>query len=173
MTHAMQIRQTGGPEVLNWTAVDVGEPGLGQVRLRHAAAWLNYIDVYHRNGYYPEPLPFIPGLEGAGTVVAVAQDVPGLKIGDRVAYAGPTGAYCDVRLRYIPTLARLSTATRIDGDVRASLRSHRSHCARSAVAEGLAVSDAPNALPLHRATRCAGSFRERAVRGGGFGKGAH
>jgi NADPH:quinone reductase-like Zn-dependent oxidoreductase len=73
MPHAMQIRQMGGPEVLNWTAVDVGEPGSGQARLRQAAAGLNYIDVYHRTGYYPQPLPFIPGLEGAGTVEAVAQ----------------------------------------------------------------------------------------------------
>src|ERR1700732_5355594 len=81
--HAIQIRQTGGPEVLNWTAVDVGEPGTGQVRLRQAAAGLNYIDVYHRTGYYPQPLPFIPGLEGAGTVEAVAQDVRGLNVGDR------------------------------------------------------------------------------------------
>jgi len=89
MPHAIQIRQTGGPEVLNWTAVDVGEHGLGQVRLRQAAAGLNYIDVYHRTGYYPQPLPFIPGLEGAGTVEAVAQDVRGLRVGDRVAYAGP------------------------------------------------------------------------------------
>jgi NADPH:quinone reductase-like Zn-dependent oxidoreductase len=77
MPHAMQIRQTGGPEVLNWTAVDVAEPGSGQVRLRQAAAGLNYIDVYHRTGYYPQPLPFIPGLEGAGTVEAVAPDVRG------------------------------------------------------------------------------------------------
>ena len=73
MPHAIQIRQTGAPEVLNWTAVDVGEPGSGQARLRQAAAGLNYIDVYHRTGYYPQPLPFIPGLEGAGTVEAVAQ----------------------------------------------------------------------------------------------------
>jgi NADPH2:quinone reductase len=87
MPHAMQIRQTGGPEVLNWTAVDVGEPGSGQVRLRQAAAGLNYIDVYHRTGYYPQPLPFILGLEGAGTIEAVAQDVRGLKVGDRVASA--------------------------------------------------------------------------------------
>jgi NADPH:quinone reductase-like Zn-dependent oxidoreductase len=71
MPHAMQIRRKGGPEVLNWTAVDVGEPGSGQVRLRQAAAGLNYI------------------LEGAGTVKAIAPDVRGLKVGDRVAYAGP------------------------------------------------------------------------------------
>ena len=72
MPHAMQVHQTGGPEVLNWTAIDVGEPGSGQVRLRQAAAGLNYIDVYHRTGYYPQPLPFIPSLEGAGTVEAAA-----------------------------------------------------------------------------------------------------
>jgi NADPH2:quinone reductase len=63
MPHAMQIRQTGGSEVLNWTAVDVGGTGSGQVRLRQAAAGLNYSDVYHRTGYYPQPLPFIPGLD--------------------------------------------------------------------------------------------------------------
>jgi NADPH2:quinone reductase len=75
MPHAMQIRQTGGPEVLNWTAVDVGEPESDQVRVRQAAAaGLNYIDVYHRTGYYPQPLPFIPGLEGARTVEAIGQD---------------------------------------------------------------------------------------------------
>jgi NADPH:quinone reductase-like Zn-dependent oxidoreductase len=98
MPHAMQIRQTGGPEVLNWTAVDVGENGSGQVRLRQAAAGLNYIDVYHRTGYYPQPLPFIPGLEGAGTVEAVAADVRGLKVGDRVAYAGPIDPIAPVLL---------------------------------------------------------------------------
>jgi NADPH:quinone reductase len=98
MPHAIQMRQTGGPEALNWTAVDVGEPGTGQVRLRQAAAGINYIDVYHRTEYYPQPLPLIPGLERAGTVEAVAQDVRGLKVGDRVAYAGPIGGYSEVRL---------------------------------------------------------------------------
>src|SRR5882762_7131065 len=88
MPHAMQIRQTGGPEVLNWTAVDVGKPGSDQVRLRQAAG-LHYIDVYHRTGYYPQPVPFIPGLEGAGTVEAIGQDVRSPKVGDRVAYAAP------------------------------------------------------------------------------------
>ncbi len=71
MPHAIQIRQTGGPEVLNWTPIEVGEPGSGQVRLGQAAAGLNYIDVSHRTGYYSQPLPFIPGLEGAGTVEAI------------------------------------------------------------------------------------------------------
>ena len=98
MPHAIQIRRTGGSEVLNWTLIEVGEPGSGQVRLRQAAAGLDYIDVYHRTGYYLQPLPFIPGLEGAGTVEAMGQGVRGLKVGDRVAYAGPTGGYSEVRL---------------------------------------------------------------------------
>jgi len=114
MPHAIQIRQTGGPEVLNWTAVDVGAPGAGQVRLRQAAAGLNYIDVYHRTGYYPQPLPLIPGLEGAGTVEAVAQDVRGLKVGDRVAYAGPTGGYSEVRLIEADRLVRLPETISFD-----------------------------------------------------------
>jgi len=114
MPHAVQVRQTGGPEVLNWTAVDVGEPGSGQVRLRQAAAGLNYIDVYHRTGYYPQPLPFIPGLEGAGTVEAVAPDVRGLKVGDRVAYAGPTGGYSDVRLIEADRLVHLPDTISFD-----------------------------------------------------------
>jgi NADPH2:quinone reductase len=89
MPLALRIQQAGGPEVLSWTAVDLEELGSDQVRLRQAAAGLNYIDVYHRTGYDPQPLPLIPGLEGAGTVEAVAPDVRGLKVGDRVAYAGP------------------------------------------------------------------------------------
>ena len=114
MPHAIQMHQTGGPEVLNWTAVDVGEPGSGQVRLRQAAAGLNYIDVYHRTGYYPQPLPFIPGLEGAGTVEAVAPDVRGLKVGDRVAYAGPAGGYSEVRRIETDRLVRLPEAISFD-----------------------------------------------------------
>ena len=66
MAHAMQVRQTGGPEVLSWTAVDVGERGSGQVRLRQAAAGLNYIDVYHRTGYCLQPLPSIRGSRAPG-----------------------------------------------------------------------------------------------------------
>src|SRR5258708_18253354 len=110
MPHAIQVRQTGGPEVLNWTAVDVGEPGSGQVRLRQAAAGLNYIDVHQRAGYYPQTLSFLPGLEGAGSVEAVAHDVRGLKVGDRVAYAGPIGGYSEVRLIEADRLVKLPDA---------------------------------------------------------------
>src|SRR5205807_6952708 len=292
MPHAIQIRQTGGPEVLNWTPIKVGEPGSGQVRLRQAAAGLNYIDVYHRTGYYAQPLPFIPGLEGAGTVEAIGQDVRGLKVGDRVAYAGPAGGYSEVRLIEADRVVRLPDAISFDqaaammlqgmtaqvlirqvypvkaddlilvhaaaggtglilcqwaaalgatviGTVSTEAKAELAHAhgckhtilytkqdfvaevsrisggeklpvvfdsvgkdtflrsldclrprglmvtfgqasgpidpiaPRYVVAEGVAVSDAPIALPLHTATRCARSFRERAVRGGGFGKGAH
>jgi NADPH2:quinone reductase len=68
MPHAIQIRQTGSPEVLKWTPIKVGEPGSGQVRLRQAAAGLNYIDVYHRTGYYAQPLPFLRSRELGGDV---------------------------------------------------------------------------------------------------------
>jgi len=98
MPYAIQIHAAGGPDVLRWTEVQVGEPGPGLVRVVQAAAGLNYIDVYHRTGYYPQPLPFIPGLEGAGVVEAVGEAVNDLKPGDRVAYAGPPGGYSEVRL---------------------------------------------------------------------------
>ena len=98
MPQAIQVHQTGGPEVLTWSEVEVGEPGPGQVRLRQTVAGLNFIDVYHRTGLYPQPSPFIPGVEGAGTVEAIGAGVSGLAIGDRVAYAGPIGAYAEARL---------------------------------------------------------------------------
>jgi len=68
MSHAITVRRSGGPEVLNWEPVEVADPGPGEVRLRQFASGLNYIDVYHRTGYYAQPLPFVPGVEGAGIV---------------------------------------------------------------------------------------------------------
>jgi NADPH:quinone reductase len=98
MTHAIRIHKPGGPEVLQWEEISVGEPGPGQIRLRHNAVGLNFIDVYHRTGLYPMPLPFIPGMEGAGTVEAVGDGVTDLRPGDRVAYAGTIGGYAETRL---------------------------------------------------------------------------
>ena len=89
MTHAIRIHQTGGPEVLRWEEVEVGPPGPGEVRLRHTAIGLNFIDTYHRSGLYPLPLPAIPGSEGAGVVEEIGAGVSEVKPGDRVAYAGP------------------------------------------------------------------------------------
>jgi NADPH2:quinone reductase len=99
MVHAIRFHQPGGPEVLTWEEIEVGDPGPGQVRLRQTAIGLNFIDTYHRTGLYPLPsMPAIPGLEGAGVVEAVGSGVS-LQVGDRVAYAGgPVGAYAEVRL---------------------------------------------------------------------------
>ena len=98
MPHAIRVHQTGGPEVLKWEEVKVDEPGPGQIRLRQEAAGLNFIDVYHRTGLYPQPMPFTPGVEGAGIVDAVGPEVADVKVGDRVAYAGPIGGYAEERL---------------------------------------------------------------------------
>ena len=99
MTKAIRVHDYGGPEALKWEEVEVGEPGPGEVRLRQTAVGLNYIDVYLRTGLYPQSaMPFIPGMEGAGVVTAIGQGVRDLKVGRRVAYAGPVGAYAQERL---------------------------------------------------------------------------
>jgi len=99
VTKAIRVHDYGGPEVLKWEAVEVGEPGPGEVRIRQTAIGLNFIDVYVRTGLYPQSaLPFVPGMEGAGVVTAVGEGVRDLKVGRRVAYAGPVGAYAQERL---------------------------------------------------------------------------
>ncbi len=108
MTHAIRFHRTGGPEVLQWEEVGLGEPGPGEARVRHAAVGLNFIDTYHRSGLYPVPLPSGIGLEGAGTVEALGPGVAHLQVGDRVAYAGgPLGAYSEARLIPADRLIRL------------------------------------------------------------------
>ena len=107
MPHAIQVHRPGGPEALAWEEVEVGDPGEGQVRLRQTAIGLNFIDVYHRSGQYDQPMPFIPGVEGAGVVESVSPGVDDLKSGDRVAYAGPIGGYAEVRLIAADRLVRL------------------------------------------------------------------
>ena len=100
MPKAIRMYETGGPEVLRWEDDDPGLPGRGEVLVQHEAIGLNFIDVYHRSGLYPLPsLPAIPGMEGAGHVVAVGPAVSDFTEGDRVAYAGvPPGAYAQQRL---------------------------------------------------------------------------
>jgi len=99
MPRAIRIQQYGGPEVLQLVDVEVGSPGPGEVRIRHQAVGLNYIDVYQRVGMYPLPLPLQLGMEGAGFVEEVGAGVTHLNVGDRVAYASqPPGSYCEVRV---------------------------------------------------------------------------
>jgi NADPH2:quinone reductase len=109
MTHAIRLYENGGPEVLKWEQVELGDPGPGQVRVRHGAVGLNFIDVYFRTGLYP--LPQVPGgigLEGAGVIEALGEGVEGFAEGDRVAYAGPPpGAYAEARVMPAAKLVRL------------------------------------------------------------------
>lgn len=99
MPKAIRIEEFGGPEVMLWRDVDVGEPASGELRIRHAAAGLNFVEVYQREGLYPLTLPCGLGQEAAGVVEAVGPDVADLRVGDRVAYGnGPPGAYSEVRL---------------------------------------------------------------------------
>ncbi|MDP8249558.1 quinone oxidoreductase family protein [Pseudochrobactrum saccharolyticum] len=99
MINAILIRETGGADVLKYEQVELGQPKAGEARIRHEAVGLNFIDVYFRTGLYKAPqLPFIPGQEGAGTVVAIGEGVTNVKVGDRVAYTGAMGSYADERL---------------------------------------------------------------------------
>ncbi len=112
MSHAIKVYETGGPEVMRWRSVKVGEPAFGEARIRHHAVGLNYIDVYFRTGLYAAPaLPFTPGLEAAGVVEAVGPGVSTVTVGDRVAYASaPLGAYSEVRLMPAARLVTLPQA---------------------------------------------------------------
>ncbi|TPI33124.1 quinone oxidoreductase [Mesorhizobium sp. B3-1-6] len=100
MSKAIRIHANGGPEVLAYENADPGQPGEGQILIRHTAIGLNFIDVYHRSGLYPPPggFPLIPGGEAAGVVLALGTRVDWLKPGDRIAYAVNVGAYCEKRV---------------------------------------------------------------------------
>ena len=99
LSRAVLIERSGGPEQLKLVEVQVGEPGPGEIRIRHKAVGLNYIDIYQRSGLYALPLPLKLGMEGAGIVEAVGEGVTHLKVGDRAAYASqPPGSYCEVRV---------------------------------------------------------------------------
>lgn len=110
MANAIRFYETGGPDVLRYEEVAVGEPGPGQVRLRHAAVGLNYADTYFRNGTYPIPMPNGLGVEAAGVVEAVGEGVSNVTVGDRVTYTGfinTLGAYSTERLIPAAPLIRL------------------------------------------------------------------
>jgi NADPH2:quinone reductase len=97
MTRAIRIHQPGGPEAMLLEDIELPPPARGEVRIRHHAIGLNFIDIYFRSGLYPAPLPFTPGNEGAGEIVALGKGVDGWKIGDRVAYVSTLGSYADER----------------------------------------------------------------------------
>jgi NADPH2:quinone reductase len=111
-THAIILRRHGGPEALQWETMHVAAPGPGEALVAHTVVGLNYIDVYHRVGLYPLPLPLVPGVEAVGVVEAVGPGVSNIGVGDRVAYAGPVGAYAEKRLvaadRLVPVPAEVS-----------------------------------------------------------------
>jgi NADPH:quinone reductase len=98
MAKAVRYHKQGGPEVLQMDDVQVGEPGPGQVRIRHTAIGVNFVDTYQRSGLYPMQVPAVAGNEAAGVVEAAGPDVKDLKKGDRVAYTGLPGSYCEQRL---------------------------------------------------------------------------
>ena len=119
MAHAIRITEFGGTDKLRWEEVAVGEPGPGQVRVRNTAVGLNFIDTYHRTGLYPNQLPLTLGMEGAGVVEKVGPKVKDFKVGDRVAYANPIGAYADVLLRPAERLVKIPAG--VDDKVAASV----------------------------------------------------
>lgn len=115
MSQAIRIHQTGGPSVMQLDSVRPEEPGAGQVRIRHEAIGVNYIDTYHRSGLYPVPLPSGIGLEAAGHVDAIGDGVTQFAIGDRVAYGnGPIGAYAEFNTVAAGRLARIPDAVSLE-----------------------------------------------------------
>jgi NADPH2:quinone reductase len=111
MSKAVRIRQNGGPEQMELVDVEVGQPGPGEIRIRHHAVGLNFIDVYQRTGLYQLPMPLTLGMEGAGIVEAVGEGVTHLKAGDRAAYASnPPGSYSEVRVMPAKTVCKLPDA---------------------------------------------------------------
>jgi NADPH:quinone reductase len=114
-SRAIRIDQHGGPEQLKLVQVGVGEPTAGEVRIRHHAVGLNFIDVYQRSGLYPMPMPLQLGMEAAGVVEAVGEGVSHLRVGDRVAYASqPPGSYCEVRVMPAKCVCKLPDGISFD-----------------------------------------------------------
>jgi len=109
MAKAVRYHKQGGPEVLQLDDIQVGDPGQGQVRIRHTAIGVNFVDTYQRSGLYPMQLPAVAGNEGAGVIDAVGPGVKGLKKGDRVCYTGLPGSYCELRLAPAERVVKLPT----------------------------------------------------------------
>ncbi|WP_182376802.1 quinone oxidoreductase [Nocardioides sp. WS12] len=120
MAKGIRFHETGGPEVLRWEELEVGEPGPGEIRIRHHAVGLNFADTYFRTGYYPAPLPNGMGVEAAGVIEAVGAGVTDFAVGDRVTYTGsPLGAYSTARV--MDTVALIKLPDNIDFDTAAAM----------------------------------------------------
>ncbi len=144
MTLAVQIRQPGGPEQLHIIDVQVGEPGPGEVRIRHHAIGLNFVDVYHRTGLYPVKMPAGIGMEAAGVIEAVGAGVTHLKAGDRAAYVGfPPGSYCEARVMPALGVCRLPDAISFETGAAMMLKGLTAQCLlrRTLPVEGLQGGD--------------------------------
>ncbi|AOJ32164.1 quinone oxidoreductase family protein [Burkholderia metallica] len=128
MPKAIRYDQPGGPDVMKWVDVEVGEPKAGEVRVKQHAVGLNYIDVYFRTGLYPQPLPGGLGMEAAGEVTAVGEGVTALKAGDRVAYVGqPPGAYAQERVMPAERLVKLPDGISYDDAASVMLQGLTAH----------------------------------------------
>ncbi|WP_179401757.1 quinone oxidoreductase family protein [Burkholderia guangdongensis] len=128
MPKAIRYDQPGGPDVMKWVDVEVGVPQAGEVRIRHHAVGLNYIDVYFRTGLYPQPLPGGLGMEAAGEITAVGENVTAFKPGDRVAYVSPPpGAYAQERVLAADRLVKLPDAIGYDDAAAAMLQGLTAH----------------------------------------------
>jgi NADPH2:quinone reductase len=119
MSYAIRLYETGGPDNMRWEEVPVEKPGPGQVLVRNTAIGLNFVDTYYRSGLYPTPLPATLGTEGAGIVEAVGPKVKEFKVGDRVAYANPVGAYAEKLLRPVDRLVKIPSG--VDDKVAAAM----------------------------------------------------
>ncbi len=143
-TQAIRINRTGGPEELTLVEVEVGEPGPGEIRIRHAAVGLNFVDTYQRSGLYPFPLPLQLGTEASGVVEAVGPGVTHLKPGDRAAYASnPPGAYCRARVMPARNVCRLPDAISFETGAAMMLKGLTAQylLKKTLPAEGLAAGD--------------------------------
>jgi NADPH2:quinone reductase len=127
MGRAIVMEATGGPEVLRATSHDPGPPGGGAVRVKVAAAGVNFIDTYFRTGAYPAPLPFVLGLEGAGEVEGVGPDVHELAVGDRVAWASVPGSYADAVVAPADRLVRVPAGVSLETAAAAMLQGMTAH----------------------------------------------
>jgi NADPH:quinone reductase len=116
MVKAVRVHSQGGTDLLRYEEIDIGRPGKGEARIRHTAIGLNFLDIYYRNGIYPPPagLPLTLGNEAAGVVVGTGEGVSGVKVGDRIAYVGPLGAYAEERLIAADRLVKLPADIRDD-----------------------------------------------------------